>query len=572
MFHLVLACILFSISIYAKPMESIERYNIILVHGAADSLSGIDCESSSLKEPYAYWVDSVSILNKIQGYEDISWDPSLNPFGDDGFDLTKMDTSYSTAVGMIKTLPDFIIDSILDGKKSVGDRAEKDEKVVYLNRPFVNPANSPIVNGGEIGNRVWKGRGKCSERRSLTEEAEEIRNKGRNSLSLHRANSKIYRGHNDSLESYYTHRNILIAHSMGGLASREYVQGDGYNGDVDKVITLDSPHKGTHSLDGFLDMSHYIAYPFAESILQETFLYGTSVLIMQRDPLVDNMAVISLSIGMLAANTMNGVVQGITGAALGYGFKDDDPLVDYIRPGSDALNTLNQKKWNDSLPMFRVLYGVGGLTFGSNKEYGQIYASVVVPDALYAMVKNITAQISHTEIENPAYWNNIVASGTLGLFGGLSLTDQGSILIPHWSGAGDGASIFEDPNANVQQEPFDANENVNEGAVQGIAILATTIATLVAANILDAVYPGLSKPTRLAIGISAAAILTTYVLPPTIAAVMDMTENHKNPSQDYWQEKQKSKKNSYTKISGGSESVESYLLEDFLYEKPFVNL
>ena len=359
---------------------------------------------------------------------------------------------------------------------------------------------------------------------------------------------------------------------MGGLASREYVQGDGYNEDVDKVITLDSPHKGTYALDGFLDMSHYIAYPFAESILQETFLYGTSVLVLQRDPLVDNMAVISLSIGMLAANTMNGVVQGITGTALGYGFKDDDPLVDYIRPGSDALNELNQRKWSNSLPMFRVLYGVGGLTFGSNKEYGQIYASVVIPDALYAMVKNIIAQISHTEIDNPAYWNNIVASGTLGLFGGLSLTDQGSILIPHWSGAGEGASVFEGPNADVQQVPFDANENVSEGAVQGIAILATTIATLVAANVLDAVYPGLSKPTRLAIGISAAAILTTYVMPPTVAAVMDMTENHRNPSQDYWHEKQKSKKNSYTKILGAPESVESYLLEDFLYEKPFVTL
>ncbi len=535
--------------LYAKPMESIERYNIILVHGAADSLSGVDCEASDLKAPFEYYTDSTSDFGRIDGY----------------LKEGLLDDSRSTATGMIKTLPDWINDKILDGER-------KDRFGIYLNRPFVNPANTPVVNGGEIGKRTWKGRDNCKTRRSLTEEAEEMRNYGREFLVERRNDDSLsYRKYRSDV-GYFTHRNILIAHSMGGLASREYVQGDGYNGDVDKVITLDSPHKGTHSLDGFLDMSHYIAYPFAESILQETFLYGTSVLVMQRDPLVDNMAVISLSIGMLAANTLNGVVQGITGAALGYGFKDDDPLVDYIRPGSDALNTLNQKKWNDSLPMFRVLYGVGGLTFGSNKEYGQIYASVVVPDALYAMVKNITAQISHTEIENPAYWNNIVASGTLGLFGGLSLTDQGSILIPHWSGAGEGASIFEDPNANVQQEPFDANENVNEGAVQGIAILATTIATLVAANILDAVYPGLSKPTRLAIGISAAAILTTYVLPPTIAAVMDMTENHKNPSQDYWQEKQKSKKNSYTKISGGSESVESYLLEDFLYEKPFVNL
>ena len=37
-------------------------------------------------------------------------------------------------------------------------------------------------------------------------------------------------------------RYILIGHSMGGIVSREYVQGDFYNGDVDKIITLDSPH------------------------------------------------------------------------------------------------------------------------------------------------------------------------------------------------------------------------------------------------------------------------------------------------------------------------------------------
>lgn len=41
--------------LYAKPMESIERYNIILVHGAADSLSGVDCEASDLKEAFAYY-------------------------------------------------------------------------------------------------------------------------------------------------------------------------------------------------------------------------------------------------------------------------------------------------------------------------------------------------------------------------------------------------------------------------------------------------------------------------------------------------------------------------------------
>jgi hypothetical protein len=52
-FAVVLA--LFVSVVYAKPMESIERYNIILVHGAADSLSGMYCEAPDLKEAFAYY-------------------------------------------------------------------------------------------------------------------------------------------------------------------------------------------------------------------------------------------------------------------------------------------------------------------------------------------------------------------------------------------------------------------------------------------------------------------------------------------------------------------------------------
>lgn len=118
--------------ILAKPMESIERYNIILVHGAADSLSGVDCEASDLKTPFEYYVDSTGDFERIQGYvkEGMFW------WSED---------SRSTATGMMKTLPDWINDKILDGQA-------QDRSGIYLNRPFVNPANTPIVNGREIGN------------------------------------------------------------------------------------------------------------------------------------------------------------------------------------------------------------------------------------------------------------------------------------------------------------------------------------------------------------------------------------------------------------------------------------
>lgn len=119
MFHLVLACILFSISIYVKPMESIERYNIILVHGAADSLSGMDCEASDVEEAYAYYDPTKKkedVFGRLNGYvkETGAW--------------WWADESRSTATGMIKTLPDWINDKILDGE-------QKDRFGIYLNRP-----------------------------------------------------------------------------------------------------------------------------------------------------------------------------------------------------------------------------------------------------------------------------------------------------------------------------------------------------------------------------------------------------------------------------------------------------
>ena len=51
---LLMVVVVMTMLVYAKPMESIECYNIILVHGAADSLSGVDCEASDLKAPFEF--------------------------------------------------------------------------------------------------------------------------------------------------------------------------------------------------------------------------------------------------------------------------------------------------------------------------------------------------------------------------------------------------------------------------------------------------------------------------------------------------------------------------------------
>ena len=552
---ILLIVIVMAMFAYSKPMESIEHYNIILVHGAADSLSGVDCEASDLKTPFEYYVDSTGDFKRIQGYvkEGMFW------WSED---------SRSTATGMMKTLPNWINDKILDGQA-------QDLFGIYLNRPFVNPANTPIVNGREIGNRTWKGRDNCKVRRSLTEEAEEIRLRGRKKLISDRNNPLNYRNYTqiDSI-GYHTHRNILIAHSMGGLASREYVQGDDYNRDVDKVITLDSPHRGTYSLNGLLDMKRYISSTSIEALSQMTLLYGTGLILDYGGFTVNQTALLAITYGFVGLDALNAFVDALVDLALQYGFKEDDPLTKYIVPGSAELAALNGKKWNETMPLFRVLYGVGGLTFGSNEEYLQNFGSFFVPDGLLAMVKNIIAQASHTELDGAAYANNIIAGGTLGFVGGLGLTDQGSILIPHWSGAGEGVSVFENGNPDFVRVSFSANEHTNQGNKDTniMGIVAASNAALIACEALNVFSPAAVKVAKTAIGITTGVVLAFLIVPPTVEAVLDMTENHKNPSQSDWQEKQKSKKNTYMRIDGKNEDIETYLLEDLLYEKPFVNL
>ncbi len=113
-------------------------------------------------------------------------------------------------------------------------------------------------NAYELGVRTWnKGNGRIGEggfgyRRALMEEAQEVKAvydtlHGQAALEIIRKDPDHYR----QLASRY----ILIGHSMGGVVSREYVQGNFYNGDVDKIITLDSPHEGTGALNMLIKKS-----------------------------------------------------------------------------------------------------------------------------------------------------------------------------------------------------------------------------------------------------------------------------------------------------------------------------
>ena len=224
-----------------KPMESIESYNVLMIHGAYGQEEGFveDAEIES---------DNGAINYKPSAYDASGYlgDASLGGYGNE------------------KRITKWLSDCVFE-EPSGGENRNPHKSYIYIWRSFANPANSSHNNAYELGDRRWSLQGtNYKKRRALTEEAQEVKARiysqreigdsvvvdstvGQVALEIIRKDSDLYR----QLASRY----ILIGHSMGGVVSREYVQSDFYNDDVDKVITLDSPHEGTGALNMLIKKS-----------------------------------------------------------------------------------------------------------------------------------------------------------------------------------------------------------------------------------------------------------------------------------------------------------------------------
>src|SRR5574344_1556143 len=206
-----------------KPMEPLDHYNVVLVHGAAPSGSGFESECSSNTINDAWTLQN----DYLKDYKHKPWNLGgaagmMGAYNDGG--EKKLTYWLDSAV-----FEDY---QYRDGAIHMDSTNLLSSPSIYIQRSFANPAASPAHNALEIGDKV---------RRALFEEAQEVRAEGQYNLEkLRKSTTAKYR----SIPS----RNILIAHSMGGLAARGYVQSDYYNDDVDKAIMLDSPHEGTVNL------------------------------------------------------------------------------------------------------------------------------------------------------------------------------------------------------------------------------------------------------------------------------------------------------------------------------------
>lgn len=539
----------------AKPMEALNRYNVVLVHGAAPENQGYGslC-GETIKDAWNTRNDFIFSMRDTTQDEKLPWN-----LGD--------------AVGMLgkyedddeKKLTLWLDSAVFEDTVTYGS------EYIYIQRSFTNPAESPARNAHEIGDRTWKGDNKCSVRRSLFEEAQEVRTEGKYRLQQLRTNS---------VDEYRTipSRNILIAHSMGGVASHEYVTDQSvYNDDVDKMITLDSPHEGTGSLNLLLDMRKY-GRQLGEATAEYMIWWATAAVIAGVEPVTPTVAayILAATYGM---STLNRIVTTFVDMGLGekYSFKEEDSLSKYISPDAEGITSLRNRPYNENLPMVRLLAGKGGMTFSDpNGNYAKYMLNFIIPEALSAPIGNIMTQVIDGDGSATAIYVNSVTGLALGVVGGITLWDVGTTLIPESSGLAEKTKAFKDANADVKTFTFDAAAHANDASMvplvtSNVVTLGATVSGIIAAHYALAAFPYAQVPAKLGIAFAGAGLLALELYIAD-AGILDLVESHENAKARRMLDTLYSADFSYTKVKGGNESGRTRLMEDFLYERPFVNL
>jgi hypothetical protein len=541
----------------AKPMEALNRYNVVLVHGAAPENQGYgDKCNSNIQSAWNTSNDYTAYQNDTANNEKVSWNLG---------DAVGMLGDYENDEGVKLT---YWLDSVV-----FEDTVRYGSEYIYIQRSFANPAESPAHNAHEIGDRTWKGNNNCSVRRSLFEEAQEVRAGGQDSLRDRRLDSVTY--------SYRTipSRNILIAHSMGGVASHEYVTDTNvYNGDVDKMITLDSPHEGTGSLNLLIDMRDN-KKRFSEAAWQymEFLSFGLGLASISVEPHTATIALAALipSFGLSAINSVVTAYVDDKYLKDKFAFKKEDPLAHYIQQDSAGINALIDRAAHDNMPMVRLLGGYGGITFSDPNRGFRRYLNIFIPDALTMPLLNFYEHAFESDGSDHARFVNAMTGMAIGFAGGISIQDVGSTLVPEYSSLATSTKAFSDGVADVRRWTFNASPSAEDVAIEpkiarGMATEAAVVGGVMAANFIP--YPFVAMAAKAAAVGAGAAVYVADLKDIVETGVNDLQNSHENAKARRMLDTLYSAEFSYPKVLRGKESGNVRLMEDFLYERPFVNL
>ena len=529
-----------------KPMESVTNYNVMMVHGAYGSDKGIQNCSDSLPVEAALET----------GYLSTSKDAANIGYYDDRGRLTNWLDSL--------IFEDYAYDA--NGDPYIDEEHLKSSPYVYSWRAFVNPANSSINNAHELGDRKWHG---CGHRRALVEEVQEKRVDGQMNLVEARKDPNFYR----QIPSRY----ILVGHSMGGVVSREWIQNsDYYYGDVDKVITLDSPHEGTGALNMQLDLAN-IPWSLGEW-MSSTLISCALVYAAGKDIIAKNVALHSLM-----WSSIGGWVNFISPLFILQSlenYKKTDLLVDYVDPtikGKGHIEYLKHIAPHDSLPMFRLLGGDSSITFTDPYSGVTDWVGLVIPEAFIMGFSNLFSQLfAEGDIGLTNRFAMASKAATLGVLAHVSARDQGTALVSKSSGWATGTKSLTDPMVDVKRARFNAAPQNDEERWRTFAMATEgVVIACLAIDVALSWFPALAEVANIAAMYGSKIMLLNMMtsLLTDEDLITEVSDSHMLPLKKKYLETWFAKEtNSFTPIKSGSSSYTPYLMEDFLYERPFVNL
>ena len=188
-----------------KPMESIEKYNVLLLHGAYGKYKKEDGEIKKDKLQGFAESDTISSANDA---EDYLGNANIGRYTD------KNRINY------------WLSKVIFEEPEWEEPQQGVHNSYIYHWRAFSYPPNSSITNAIELGDRTWNKDGKFGDRRALVEEAQEVKaffivNPNDTSQNLHSLLALDSIRQNPDLYRQLASRYILIGHSMGGVVARE---------------------------------------------------------------------------------------------------------------------------------------------------------------------------------------------------------------------------------------------------------------------------------------------------------------------------------------------------------------
>lgn len=486
------------------PLESYKRYMIVLVHGiGANTLSPHDYTADSKKEEVEKKPRKSAIWDRSKDdMVDENWQ------GDIGGNLQKRGfLGHVVWYDFYEPWKSPIYDSKRSGfeeslSRYLGDRnikelpndtlVMKDKYRDSENRLFLK--NLISENFGCTAQSYWLHEFFPKK----VEEYGSVTYNGNNISYLELAQKdwelwyKIRNLSKDVNENEKPKKYIFIAHSMGGLTTRDYITGGFYKGDVDKLITLDSPHEGS-AIANYVQYWHkannsvleYVGLALSPLALAPFigWLGGWGTNLLPGWLLISTMPLINHSMGNLITDN---VLSGYSDDGMNYGIDvmaldDVNAYGLYSSNTKDFLKQFNQRNKLDDdynngyeIPYVRLVSTSGVPTPGGDGFHkGMVYPIASHLSNLFdSMMKN---GVIDEDGSFPAHMAAIFLKGFTGLNLNSLWNDWGSGFVPHWSSEAKNVSLFNNPQSDAKRwnVAFDYS-NINNDAAATAALASLT--------------------------------------------------------------------------------------------------